>query len=77
MLTYKNMKRNKIIKRRNTYTKINYKVKTFFDEVDFEIFFEKQAFYFGEEINFRLKSNLKFIFDAKSLNPSYNFSPLQ
>ena len=44
--------------------KINYKVKTFFDEVDFEIFFEKQAFYFGEEINFRLKSNLKFIFDS-------------
>ena len=44
--------------------RINYKIKTLFDEVDLEIFFKKQAFYFGEEINFGLKTNLKFTFDS-------------
>ena len=48
--------------------KINYKIKTFFDDVDLEIFFKKQAFYFGEEINFGLKAHFKFTFDSGGIS---------
>ena len=48
--------------------KINYKIKTFFDDVDLEIFFKKQAFHFGEEINFGLKAHFKFTFDSGGIS---------
>ena len=48
--------------------KINYKIKTFFDDVDLEILFKKQAFYFGEEINLGLKAHFKFTFDSGGIS---------
>jgi len=47
---------------------INYKIKTLFDDADLEIIFNKQAFYFGEEINFRLKTNHKYIFESGDIS---------
>ena len=48
--------------------RVNYKTKSLFDDVDLQIFFKKQAFYFGEKINFSLKSNVKYTFDEGDIS---------
>ena len=45
--------------------KINDNYKTLFDDIDIQIHFPKQSFYFGEKVIFRLKSNSKHTFNNR------------
>ena len=47
--------------------KINYKSKNLFEDIDIEVSFNKLAFYYGEEIPYIIKTNLKHTFDLKDI----------
>ena len=47
--------------------KINYKIKNLFEDFDIEIFFNKLSFYYGEEIKYTIKTNLKYTFKLRDI----------
>jgi len=47
--------------------KINYKIKNMFEDIDIEILFDKLSFYYGEEINYSIKTNLEYTFNLNDL----------